>query len=696
MREPRRRSQRNRRRSIGGSRPNPTPRLRRWTRRNSAPGALQRVDQPRYVATMDVRVSSQPGIRRGAPHRHPPAHRDRRAALGHARRERWQHRAPALRRARRAKSKSVGQRSSVWQVDERIAPDGDADRNANQLAALPADRHPMPVTDADLGCCSRALRVVAARALRRGPSRPRRRRTHRVVGTGAASGRARALTSTAPVFTIGEFNGRDRMTLGVDVVNRAGARILLVTGADKADVVARWVRGARRRSAPWIDETLPVAAIELEHTVVYLDRAAAAALEPSEYAEVDPRGYPVDEHSQLGYRPVVMDASSTNRVSLGSLPDIPRPAHLRELFATDPGRSERYVTTAGDLRIDWSKALVDDTVLDALLDLADSSGVEERRDAMFAGEHINVTEDRAVGHAALRMPRRFDVRDRRRERRPRRPSRCSTRWAASPTVCAATESSGTSSTSGSAVPTWARRWRTRRCVAYRHEHIRCSFVSNVDGADIASVLADSDPASTLFVVASKTFGTIETLTNARTARAWLVDALGESAVADHFVAVSTNAERVAEFGIDTANMFGFWDWVGGRYSVDSAIGLSLMIAIGPTAFARVPRRVPHDRRALPHGPARSTMRPWSWRCSGSGTPTGWATTRRRCFPTANDLARFAAYLQQLDMESNGKSVDLAGQPGPPRHRTDHLGRARHERATRVLPTDPPGDPHHPV
>ncbi|WP_040493987.1 glucose-6-phosphate isomerase [Ilumatobacter nonamiensis] len=347
-----------------------------------------------------------------------------------------------------------------------------------------------------------------------------------------------------------------------------------------------------------------------------------------------------------------------NNIDLAALSDLDRPAHLRDLFAADPTRAERYVAEAGDLRIDWSKAAVDDSIMSSLLGLAASSGVEERRDAMFAGEHINLTEDRAVGHAALRMPRGSTFTIDGENVVPAVHEVLDAMGAFAQRV----RSAGTIrhvvniGIGGSDLgPAMA--YRALR--ADRHPDIRCSFVSNVDGADIASVLADSDPASTLFIVASKTFGTIETLTNARTARDWLVAELGEAAVADHFVAVSTNAERVAEFGIDTDNMFGFWDWVGGRYSVDSAIGLSVMIAIGPDAFADFLagfhlvdehfRTAPLDRNV----PVILAMI-GVWYANGLGHDT------KAVLPYAHDLARFPAYLQQLDMESNGKSVDLAG------------------------------------
>jgi glucose-6-phosphate isomerase len=342
------------------------------------------------------------------------------------------------------------------------------------------------------------------------------------------------------------------------------------------------------------------------------------------------------------------------------LAKLPRPAHLRELFATDPARAQRYVIDVADLRIDYSKHHLDDTVLAELLELAERSGVEARRDAMFAGEHINVTEDRAVMHVALRAPKGsamfvdgvdvvpgvHDVLD--------QMSDFADRVRADERITHVVNIGIGGSDLGPAMA-------YRALHAYCHERIRCSFVSNVDGADIAAVLATSDPASTLFVVASKTFGTIETLTNARTARAWLVGALGEAAVADHFVAVSTNAERVAEFGIDTANMFGFWDWVGGRYSVDSAIGLSVMIAIGPERF----REFLHGFHLVDEHfctAALADNAPVLMALLGVWYVNGLGFHTKAVLPYAEELGRFPAYLQQLDMESNGKSVRLDGSP----------------------------------
>jgi glucose-6-phosphate isomerase len=390
---------------------------------------------------------------------------------------------------------------------------------------------------------------------------------------------------------------------------------------------------------------------------------------------------------------------------LSALADLPRPAHLRELLADDPGRAERYVVEVADLRIDYSKHRIDDTVLDALVELAEQSGVGARRDAMFAGERINVTEDRAVMHVALRAPRGtvmsvdgtdvvpevHEVLD--------RMGAFADRVRADDRITHVVNIGIGGSDLGPAMADGA-------LAAYRHERIRCSFVSNVDGADIAAVLAGSEPSSTLFVVASKTFGTIETLTNARTARSWLVDALGEAAVADHFVAVSTNADRVAEFGIDTANMFGFWDWVGGRYSVDSAIGLSLMIAIGPDRFREFLHGfhlVDEHFRTAPlaaNAPVIMAML-GVWYANGLGFDT------KAVLPYAEELSRFPAYLQQLDMESNGKSVRLDGSAvsydtgpivwGEPGTNGQHAFYQLLHQGTRIVPVDFIGfaTPHHP-
>ena len=387
-----------------------------------------------------------------------------------------------------------------------------------------------------------------------------------------------------------------------------------------------------------------------------------------------------------------------------ALAELPRPAHLRTLFADDPGRAQRYVVDVADLRIDYSKHRIDDAVLVGLVSLAERLGVADRRDAMFAGEHVNVTEDRAVMHVALRAPAGsvmtvdgadvvgevHEVLD--------QMSVFADRVRADDRITHVVNIGIGGSDLGPAMV-------SRALDAYRHERIRCSFVSNVDGADIAGVLADSDPASTLFVVASKTFGTIETLTNARTARTWLVDALGEDAVADHFVAVSTNAELVADFGIDTVNMFGFWDWVGGRYSVDSAIGLSVMIAIGPDRF----REFLHGFQLIDdhfrHAPLAENA-PVILAMLGVWYANGFGFDTKAVLPYAEALSRFPAYLQQLDMESNGKSVRLDGTPvsgatgpivwGEPGTNGQHAFYQLLHQGTRIVPVDFIGfaKPHH--
>ncbi|WP_427766383.1 glucose-6-phosphate isomerase [Streptomyces sp. DSM 41931] len=342
---------------------------------------------------------------------------------------------------------------------------------------------------------------------------------------------------------------------------------------------------------------------------------------------------------------------------------------LRELFADDPSRAERYVVYVGDLRIDYSKHLVTDETLRLLRELAAAMDVFGLRDAMFRGERINTTEDRAVLHTALRAPRDavievdgenvvpavHAVLDRMADfaRRVR-----SGEWTGHTgrRIRNVVNIGIGGSDLGPAMAYEALRAYTARDMTFR-------FVSNVDGADLHEAVRDLDPAETLFVVASKTFTTIETVTNATSARAWLLEGLGgdEKAVARHFVALSTNAEKVAGFGIDTANMFEFWDWVGGRYSYDSAIGLSLMIAIGPDRFREMLdgfRIVDdHFRTAPPEANAPLLM----------GLLGVWYNNfhdaqSHAVLPYSHYLSKFTAYLQQLDMESNGKSVDRQGRP----------------------------------
>lgn len=346
---------------------------------------------------------------------------------------------------------------------------------------------------------------------------------------------------------------------------------------------------------------------------------------------------------------------------------------LRRWFAEDPGRVDRLTFEAADLHVDLSKGLVDDEVLNALVALAEEVGLAERRDAMLRGDRINVTEDRSVLHTALRLPegasleldghdvvpgvhevlrRVYDFADRVR--------------------------------SGAWTGVTGQRIRTvvnigiggsdlgpvmayEALAAYRHEAIECRFISNIDPTDAATTLAGLDPATTLFIVSSKTFGTLETLTNARLCRAWLLEGLRQQgaghdeaeSVAKHFVAVSTALDKVADFGIDPQNAFGFWDWVGGRYSMDSAIGTSLVVAIGPERFAEMLagfHAMDEHFRTAPiteNVPAlMGLLNVWYTNFLGAET--------HAVLPYAQLLHRFPAYLQQLTMESNGKGVRWDG------------------------------------
>ena len=342
-----------------------------------------------------------------------------------------------------------------------------------------------------------------------------------------------------------------------------------------------------------------------------------------------------------------------------------RERHLRQLFADEPGRGPAWTIEAAGLRADFSKQRVTHDVMNALLALADERGVLKRRDAMFAGEHINSTEDRAVLHTALRLPPGTslmvdgvdvgaEVNDTfdRMAAFSRRVRDGAWTGATGKRIRNVINIGIGGSDLGPAMAYLALRFYSDRAMTFR-------FVSNVDPTDISEAIRDLDPAETLFIVASKTFGTQETLTNAKAAREWIVDALGEGAVEKHFVAVSTNAERVAAFGIDTANMFGFWDWVGGRYSMDSAIGLSTMIAIGPEQFRQMldgfHAMDEHFRNADPsvNLPLRMGLIA-VWNRDFLDIPTN------AVLPYAQFLERFPAYLQQLTMESNGKSVRLDG------------------------------------
>ncbi|MEU7581757.1 glucose-6-phosphate isomerase [Streptomyces sp. NPDC041068] len=341
--------------------------------------------------------------------------------------------------------------------------------------------------------------------------------------------------------------------------------------------------------------------------------------------------------------------------------------HLRELFAADPGRAERYTVQVGDLHIDYSKHLVTDETLALLRELAAATDVFGQRDAMFRGEKINTTEGRAVLHTALRAPADAVVEVDGENVVPKVHAVLDKMAAFAQRIRTGEWTGHTGkriknvvnvgiggSDLGPAMAYEALRPYTARDLTFR-------FVSNVDGADLHEAVRDLDPAETLFVIASKTFTTIETITNATAARSWLLAGLGgdESAVAKHFVALSTNAEKVAGFGIDTANMFEFWDWVGGRYSFDSAIGLSLMIAIGPDHFRELLdgfRLVDEHFRTAPA----EANAPLLLGLLGIWYGNFHGAQSHAVLPYSHYLSKFTAYLQQLDMESNGKSVDREG------------------------------------
>ena len=386
---------------------------------------------------------------------------------------------------------------------------------------------------------------------------------------------------------------------------------------------------------------------------------------------------------------------------------------LRGWFADDPDRVGRLTFTAGDLFVDLSKSLLDDDVLVALLELAEQVELTGRRDAMFRGEHINVTEDRAVLHTALRLPADAalevdgqdvvaDVHD----------------------VLRRVYDFAEQVRSGAWTGLTGQRIRTvvnigiggsdlgpvmayEALAPYRQDGLECRFISNIDPTDAATTLAGLDPESTLFIVSSKTFGTLETLTNARLCKAWLLDGLqtsgalesdgdGTRAVAKHFVAVSTALDKVADFGIDPDNAFGFWDWVGGRYSLDSAIGTSLVVAIGPERFAEFLAGFhAMDEHFRTTAPARNVpmlmglLNVWYTNFLGAES--------HAVLPYSQLLHRFPAYLQQLTMESNGKGVRWDGTPvttatgeifwGEPGTNGQHAFYQLIHQGTRLVPAD---------
>ena len=375
---------------------------------------------------------------------------------------------------------------------------------------------------------------------------------------------------------------------------------------------------------------------------------------------------------------------------------------LRELFADDPTRGTELALTVGDLYVDYSKHRVTRETLDLLIELARAAELESKRDAMFSGVHINTSEDRAVLHTALRLPRDaaltvdgqdvvsdvHEVLDRMGEFTDRLRSG-EWRGATGERITTVVNIGIGGSDLGPVMVYQALRH-------YVDAGISARFVSNVDPADLVAKLDGLDPATTLFVIASKTFSTLETLTNATAARRWLTDALGDAAVAKHFVAVSTNAKLVDEFGIDTENMFGFWDWVGGRYSVDSAIGLSVMAAIGRERFAEFLAGFHLIDEHFRTAPLQANA-PVLLGLIGLWYSNFFGAETRAVLPYSNDLARFAAYLQQLTMESNGKSVRADGTPvssatgeifwGEPGTNGQHAFYQLLHQGTRLIPAD---------
>ncbi|MFG3290208.1 glucose-6-phosphate isomerase [Streptomyces sp. NPDC048179] len=341
--------------------------------------------------------------------------------------------------------------------------------------------------------------------------------------------------------------------------------------------------------------------------------------------------------------------------------------HLRDLFAADPGRGTGYTLQVGDLHIDYSKHLVNDETLRLLRELAAATDVFGLRDAMFRGEKINITEQRAVLHTALRAPRDAVVEVDGENVVPQVHAVLDKMGAFADRVRSGEWTGHTGRRIRNVVnigiggsdlgPAMA--YEVLRSFTDRDLTVR--FVSNVDGADLHEATRDLDAAETLFIIASKTFTTIETITNATSARNWVLGELkaGQEAVAKHFVALSTNAEKVADFGIDTANMFEFWDWVGGRYSYDSAIGLSLMIAIGPDRFREMLDGFHLVDEHFRTAPAEANV-PLLLGLLGIWYDNFHDAQSHAVLPYSHYLSKFTAYLQQLDMESNGKYVARDG------------------------------------
>ncbi len=379
------------------------------------------------------------------------------------------------------------------------------------------------------------------------------------------------------------------------------------------------------------------------------------------------------------------------------------PTHLRRTFEEDPGRAERFSLDACDLYLDYSKNRITDETVRLLLQLARESDLEAHRDAMFAGERVNTSEDRAALHVALRMPEGrslvvdgqdvvrevHGVLDRMARFADEVRSGAWTGFTGRPIRNVVNVGIGGSDL-GPAMAYQALRWYARPDMAFR-------FVSNVDATDLVQAVSDLDPAETLFIVCSKTFSTLETIENATSARQWVVGALGsDDAVARHFVAVSTEVDRVRAFGIDPEHMFGFWEWVGGRYSMDSAIGLSTMLAVGPEHFAAMLSGFHAMDEHFRTAPLESNM-PVLMGMLSVWYNDFFGAQSVGVMPYSQYLARFPAYLQQLTMESNGKRVTAAGQPvdydtgplywGEPGTNGQHSFYQLLHQGTRLVPVD---------
>jgi len=378
--------------------------------------------------------------------------------------------------------------------------------------------------------------------------------------------------------------------------------------------------------------------------------------------------------------------------------------HLRELFADDPKRGQRLALEAAGLYLDYSKNRITDETLKLLLGLAEESGLRSRIDAMFSGEKINITESRAVLHVALRAPKDEKILVDRKNVVPEVHAVLDRMAEFSNRVRSGEWKGHTGSRIRNVINIGIGGSDLGPVMAYEalkhysQRDMTFRFVSNVDGTDFAEAVQGLDPAETLFIVSSKTFTTLETMTNAQTARAWSVAGFGgdEKSVAKHFVAVSTNAAEVSKFGIDTANMFGFWDWVGGRYSMDSAIGLSTMLAIGPDNFRAMLNGFHQVDEHFRTAPFEANL-PVLMGLLGLWYNDFFGAQTVAVLPYEQYLKRFPAYLQQLTMESNGKHVTLKGKPvkhdtspiywGEPGTNGQHSFYQLIHQGTRLIPCD---------